>query len=94
MTFTPCPTCPVPEACDRASECRWTLPAALMPLEVWARTQYGEHAPSVRTLRRWVRERRIAPLPERHGLRYYVRADARYVEPRPAGGRLVDRIKA
>ena len=68
--------------------------SALLPLDAWAREQYGEHAPSVRTLQRWVREKRIAPLPERHGLRYYVRPDARYVEPRPIGGRLVDRIKA
>lgn len=31
MTFHLCPTCPVPEACERATECRWPVSAHATP---------------------------------------------------------------
>jgi hypothetical protein len=76
----------------------------LLTLEEWAAAVYGDRPPSLVTLRRWARECRIYPVPEKHGRCYYVRADARYSDPRTpvatkksaSGGtrlRLVDRIR-
>lgn len=75
----------------------------LMTLEEWARENYV-HPPSTVTLQRWAREARIFPAPEKHGRSYFVRADARYIDPtRPikahpsaaasARGGLVERIR-
>jgi hypothetical protein len=79
--------------------------ARLITLERWAELTYGDAAPHVNTLRRWAREVRIYPAPEKHGRTYYVRPEARYVEfksepeapaehsaPRAPGRRLIDRI--
>jgi hypothetical protein len=52
----------------------------LLTLDAWARAEYGEGAPSIDTLRRWVRERKILPAPEKHGRTYYVLPNARYVK--------------
>lgn len=52
----------------------------LVPLDVWARLKYGEHMPTVGTLRRWVREAKILPVPKKHGRSYYVSESARYVD--------------
>lgn len=52
----------------------------LMPLEAWARAKYGEHAPSIYTLRRWCKNGRIYPIPEKHGAKYFVTENARYIE--------------
>jgi len=54
----------------------------LVPLDMWARARYGEHAPGVGTLRRWAREGKIFPVPKKHGRAYYVNEEARYVDYR------------
>nr|PZN75086.1 MAG: excisionase [Pseudomonadota bacterium] len=51
----------------------------LITLEAWARARYAEGGPSRWTLRKWAREGKIYPHPEKHGRSYYVREDARYV---------------
>ena len=48
-------------------------------LEKWAAAQYGDSAPSIKTLRAWVRDARIYPLPQKHGRQYYIEESARYV---------------
>jgi predicted site-specific integrase-resolvase len=48
-------------------------------LEKWAQAQYGDNSPTVQTLRRWVREEKIFPLPQKHGRRYFVEETACYV---------------
>ena len=63
----------------------------LIPLETWAERIYGESAPGIDTLRRWAREARITPQPEKHGRAYMVRPEARYA-PTARRSRLVDRI--
>ncbi|MDB5782057.1 excisionase [Caballeronia mineralivorans] len=51
----------------------------LVTLQVWARTQFGEDAPFIGTLRRWAREGKLYPAPKKHGRAYYLREDAEYV---------------
>lgn len=53
----------------------------LLSVEGWILTTYGAGAPSLKTVRRWIRGGYIYPAPEKHGRAYYVRADARYVDP-------------
>ena len=53
----------------------------LLTLEEWARSVYGEKPPALKTLRRWAREARIYPAPEKQGRTYYVPACARYLDP-------------
>jgi predicted site-specific integrase-resolvase len=50
----------------------------LITLETWAQRHYAECTPHVQTLRKWVREGKIRPLPEKHGRAYYVQPDAEY----------------
>ena len=75
----------------------------LMTLEEWAKENYAQ-PPSTVTLQRWAREARIFPAPEKHGRSYFVRANARYVDPTkpikapppaatPVRGGLVERIR-
>lgn len=52
----------------------------LMTLEEWAQANYAT-PPSQGTLWRWAREARIYPTPEKQGRSYYVRPDARYIDP-------------
>jgi predicted site-specific integrase-resolvase len=52
----------------------------LIPLQVWAQAQYGEHAPSIGTLRRWAHDGKIYPHPKKHGRSYFVEPDAEYVD--------------
>jgi len=54
----------------------------MMPLEDWAELIYGGSAPSIHTLRRWAREGRIQPAPQKHGRMYFVRQDATYLDSR------------
>lgn len=84
------------------------MPRELLTLKEWAQRIYGPAAPSMGTLRRWVREARITPLPEKHGRTYFVEPDARYVDYQalkaeakrraregrrpPSGGRLLERL--
>ncbi|HEY0834655.1 MAG TPA: excisionase [Azospirillum sp.] len=58
-----------------------TVTAKLMTLEEWASAVYGSKPPALATLRRWARESRIYPAPEKHGRTYYVSAGARYIDP-------------
>lgn len=52
----------------------------LTTLESWAQKRYGEHAPSIHTLRRWVREAKILPIPKKHGRTYFVEETAQYID--------------
>lgn len=52
----------------------------LLTLPAWARARYGDNAPGLATLRRWAREQRIFPAPEKHGRTYFVRPDAEYLD--------------
>lgn len=51
----------------------------LVTLEAWAQAHYGEHAPHIKTLRRWCCEGKIFPIPQKHGRSYFVEETARYV---------------
>lgn len=55
------------------------MSAELLSLEEWARRRYGDKVPSIFTLRRWAREDKIFPPPEKHGRTYYVKESAQYV---------------
>ena len=48
-------------------------------LEEWLALHYSK-PPSILTARRWCREGRIYPTPEKHGRSYYLRPDARYID--------------
>jgi predicted site-specific integrase-resolvase len=50
----------------------------LLPLEAWARKVYGDFAPSIGTLRRWVRDGRIQPQPKKQGRSYFLKPEAEY----------------
>lgn len=52
---------------------------AKVTLRAWADKQW-DPPPSVHTLRRWTREGRIFPWPEKRGREYFVDPDARYIE--------------
>jgi len=54
-------------------------PSRLTTLEAWARAKYGEHAPNMDTLRRWAREGKIFPAPQKQGRAYYLPEHAEYV---------------
>lgn len=58
--------------------------AKKITLEAWAAERYTP-PPSIHTLRRWARECRIFPLPEKIGRTYYVDPDARYIDPNKYG---------
>jgi len=69
---------------------------AKLTLEEWAADQFRT-PPSASTLRAWVRGGCIQPRPVKHGKRYYVEAEAVYVEPKPQeriplGASLISRI--
>lgn len=53
----------------------------LLSVEAWIDATYGAGAPSIKTVRRWIRDGYIRPAPEKQGRGYYVRSDARYVDP-------------
>ncbi|WP_244120589.1 excisionase [Burkholderia gladioli] len=53
----------------------------LIPLQVWAEQTFGEHAPHANTLRRWVRNGKILPVPIKVGRSYFVRPEAEYFDP-------------
>jgi hypothetical protein len=52
-----------------------------IPLDAWASARFGEHAPTIGTLRRWARQARILPVPRKYGRTYYVAENARYIDP-------------
>ena len=51
-----------------------------LTLKAWADQQYGEHSPSIGTLRRWCKDARIFPIPKKHGRSYFVEEGAQYVD--------------
>ena len=53
-----------------------------IPLRVWAKREFGDYAPTPRTLYRWVRDSKILPMPKLRGRTYFVMPTARYVDPR------------
>ncbi|WP_244141814.1 excisionase [Burkholderia gladioli] len=53
----------------------------LIPLHVWAGQTFGEYAPHANTLRRWVRNGKILPVPIKVGRSYFVRPEAEYFDP-------------
>lgn len=52
----------------------------LFTLEEWARERYGERPPFIGTVRRWAREGKIYPLPQKQGRAYFVVKSAQYVD--------------
>ncbi|MDD5393154.1 MAG: excisionase [Thiothrix sp.] len=52
----------------------------LVLLETWAKMRYPDLTPTIRTLRRWVKEGRIQPQPIKHGKYFRVREDAVYFD--------------
>lgn len=50
-----------------------------IPLETWAAAKFGEHAPSIGTLRRWARDGKIYPTPRKIGRDWMVSPRADYV---------------
>jgi predicted site-specific integrase-resolvase len=50
-----------------------------LTLQVWAQQQWGEHAPSIFTLRAWARSGKIYPMPKKVGRIYFVRPNAEYI---------------
>lgn len=63
---------------------------ALISLETWAAQVYGEDAPSIGTLRRWARDGKIQPVPQKHGRSYFVQPHAIYVDHQSV---LVERLR-
>lgn len=53
----------------------------LIPVGEWAKNLMGEFAPHPNTLRNWVHGGKISPQPVRMGLKFFVREDARYIDP-------------
>lgn len=52
----------------------------MLTLEEWAAATY-ETPPNIHTLRRWARERKIYPPPQKHGKTYRVVPGAQYQDP-------------
>jgi hypothetical protein len=61
-------------------------------LERWADATFGADAPSIETIRRWVRNSWIWPRPVKIGRRYFVEPDAEYMDPANPNPRLVQRV--
>lgn len=59
-------------------------------LEAWIEQTYGG-AVKIGTARRWCREGRIYPAPQKHGRQYFLAPEARYTDPH-VPVRLVDRL--
>ncbi|MDN7592369.1 excisionase [Burkholderia seminalis] len=53
----------------------------LIPISVWAEQTFGEYAPHRNTLRSWVRNGKIRPVPVKVGRSYFVKPDAEYIDP-------------
>ena len=54
----------------------------LIPVTVWAEIVFGEYAPHPNTLRSWVRNGKVLPVPVKVGHRYFCSPNARYIDPR------------
>lgn len=64
--------------------------AKLVSIETWLAQTYGDDAPAIDTARRWCREGKIYPKPEKHGRSYFLTPSARYTE----SPTLIDRLRA
>lgn len=51
----------------------------LVTLQQWADRNYAGAPPHIKTLRRWCREGKIYPAPQKQGRTYYLVESARYV---------------
>jgi hypothetical protein len=51
-----------------------------LTLAAWAQLMFGEHAPHINTLRRWVHDGHIQPQPKKMGKYWFVKVDAEYVD--------------
>jgi hypothetical protein len=49
-----------------------------LTLPDWAKSRFGNNAPHIVTLRRWVREGRIFPIPKKVGKTWFVKPAAEY----------------
>lgn len=51
----------------------------LLTLQAWLALTYAEgSAPHINTIRRWIKDGKIQPQPEKQGRDFYFTADARY----------------
>lgn len=50
----------------------------LVPLKEWAKLVFGDYAPHVNTLHRWVNDGRIYPQPQKVGKNWFVKPTAEY----------------
>lgn len=57
------------------------MAAQLIPLAAWASRMFGDHVPHRHTLRNWVNNGKIRPMPIKVGRSYFCRPDAEYVDP-------------
>jgi hypothetical protein len=53
----------------------------LIPVSAWAEDVFGEYAPHPNTLRNWIRNGKILPVPVKVGHQYFCSPDARYFDP-------------
>ena len=57
------------------------MKAKLITLEEWAKARYSDEAsPNRDTLRRWARDGKIFPAPQKQGCKYVVPENAEYVD--------------
>ncbi|WP_175692932.1 excisionase [Burkholderia ambifaria] len=52
----------------------------MIPIEVWAEITFGEYAPSISTLKRWVKQGHISPRPQKVGQKYFARREAEFID--------------
>lgn len=57
------------------------MAAQLIPLSAWAEVVFGDRMPHRHTLRNWVNNGKIRPMPIKVGRTYFCRPDAEYVDP-------------
>lgn len=57
------------------------MSAQLIPVSNWALAIFGDHQPHRNTLRNWIKNGRIRPLPRKIGRTYFCKPDAEYVDP-------------
>lgn len=57
------------------------MAAQLIPIADWAQAMFGEHMPHRHTLRNWITNGKIRPMPIKVGRSYFCRPDAQYVDP-------------
>jgi hypothetical protein len=58
-----------------------SMSTQLIPVSTWASAVFGEHQPHRNTLRNWIKNGRIHPVPRKIVRAYFCRPDAEYVDP-------------